>query len=359
MQDPLDEISTNPSNKKLVIMPLTRVLFEEKFSIGWVYFYPPGQFDFDSLRPAQNRIISDVEDVDHGISCLELEGQNLREIATSITGFSIEILRTHHVVAFTYDIEWSEFLENSHDADIELIRGLSEKVESVFDVIRFDYCRFDLPDTLPGLVGSWEDSGQFLGAMLYTADDNESYLIAGATIETSVVVKGIGLEIMAAPKTPLINAGMGEVSAIVVHGLSIFSDVMRASNDTIKFIRAMTLLEFLASPDNARSWKKLKGDIICHCVKDKTSYIKLSKRFQELTSIVDSKGLQRGLRTLIVHQGNTLTELIPNIHERKGIFRELQFIAGKILLDMIRHKNYTWSDFGLYRDSLKQDIGIV
>lgn len=65
----------------------------------------------------------------------------------------------------------------------------------------------------------------------------------------------------------------------------------------------MTLIEFLANPDEYRNWKKLKSDIVCHIARDETDYHHLLRRFEELTSIKDSAGNQKGLRTLVVHHG--------------------------------------------------------
>jgi len=48
------------------------------------------------------------------------------------------------------------------------------------DIIRYDFCRMDLPDTQPGVVGTWNgsDSGSYEGALLYDPDNHESYTIA-------------------------------------------------------------------------------------------------------------------------------------------------------------------------------------
>lgn len=342
---------------KLVLMPLTRMQFYEPFSVGDFRFYPPGILDLKFLPPIQNKSISEIfvsEGIDHHI-----EGRNLREISASITGFSIDILHTSPIVAFPFEIDLDNLLCSDHNADIELIRILSAKVEKALDVIRFDFCRFDLPDTLPGLAGSWGMSGQFLGAMVCSLKDHEGCWIAGAALETSIVIRGLGLEIDSAPSTPLLDPSVSEVAGVAVHGLTLFSDVMSAFNETMKFIRAMTLLEFLASPDYYKSWAKLKGDIICHCAKDKKEYIYLSEWFKGLTSIKDNAGIQRGLKTLIVHQGRSLSELKPSRKDRQILFRELQKISGKILVDMIRCMNYSWDEFRRYHSSLKQRLGVA
>ena len=62
------------------------------------------------------------------------------------------------------------------------------------DIIRFHFCRIDLPDTLTGQVGTRNGSCSYSGALLYTPLDHESYLIAGSVV-SHITVKGIGLQL--------------------------------------------------------------------------------------------------------------------------------------------------------------------
>jgi hypothetical protein len=90
------------------------------------------------------------------------------------------------LVVFTTALDWDAFLSQDHESDIQLLRRLSATAERAFDLVRLHFCRFDLPDTLPGNVGSWAGSEAFLGAMIYTLSDHESYLIAGEAIDCLV-----------------------------------------------------------------------------------------------------------------------------------------------------------------------------
>lgn len=341
--------------KTLIVMPLTRLLFYEPFSIGNYRFYPAGSVDIKCLRPVPNQTLANQPNYD---GVIKLEGQALREVSTSLTGFSINVLETNPLVSFTTELNWDEFLGADHEYDIDLLKILSLTAERALDLIRFDYCRFDLPDTLPGVVGSWDNSGQFLGALLYTKLDHESYLIAGAAISVAVVVKGLGLEIDHSPKASLFDSSDGEVAGIALHGLSLFSDVMTASNETTKFARIMTLLEFLASPDEYKKWQDLKGEIICHSAKDKTDYHRLTERFRELTSIKDIDGKQKGYRTLIVHYGKFIEEIIPSSSERNKLFRELQFYCMDVLDSMFKNHTMSWQEFSEHRGILKKKLGV-
>jgi hypothetical protein len=261
-------------------------------------------------------------------------------------------------VVFTSHIDWNAFLVQDHKADIQLLRRLSGTAERAFDLVRLRFCRFDLSETLPGNVGSWVGSGAFLGAMIYTLPDHESYLIAGEAIDCSIVAKGLGLDLSIDLPDKLPSENDGEVASVAIHGLSLFSDVMTANSDTIKFVRAMTLLEFLANPDEFKNWKSLKGDIICHSASNKTDYHQLANRFRELTSIEDAAGNQTGIRTLVVHHGRFLEDIVQNVNDRRSLFRELQGYVSSVLDDMLANATMSWAEFREFRTRKKQSLGV-
>lgn len=334
-------------------MPLTRLLFHESFEIDGFHFFQQGLIDLMSLHPIPNKTL---ESTGGKADVIVLEGQFLRKVSTSLTGFDLEILSRSPLVAFNVEIDWDEFLEANHEYDISLLKLLSSKAERALDIIRLFYCRLDLPNTLPGQIGSWEGSGEHLGALLYSPEDHESYLVAGAAIESSVIVRGLGLELDTNPLLALPSPIDGDVSGVVLHGLSLYSEALNSSNETIKFMRVMTLFEFLASPDEYQNWKKLKSDIACHCARDKASYMSLCERFRALTSIEDASGKQIGLRTLIVHNGKLLPELIPDIKERASLFRELQGYAFSVLADMLSNAAASWEEYVEHRARLKREL---
>ena len=347
------ELLQDPEGAKLVFMPVSRLLVEKPLSVGRFRIFPPSYVDLAAFRPMSNLTLnSQLDD-----SCVtSLSGQPLREVATSLTGFSVETLAASPIVAFVAKRDWDIFPDATHEADMETLRVLSATAERAFDIVRIQLCSLDLPETLPGVVGSWKESGSYLGAMIYTPETHESYLIAGSAIDCAVVVKGIGLDLDTDFPDPLPMAADGEVAAVAIHAMSLLSDAMHARNDTSKFIRVMTLLEFLASPYEYKKWTKSKGEIACHCVNTKQDYLQLVERFKELTS---TKGVQRGLRTLIVHQGKFIEELIPNRKERRALFCELQGYCDRVLNDMLENRALSWADYVNRRAELKQALGIV
>jgi len=343
-----------PSGSLWVIMPISRLLVETQISIGDCSILPPDAADWRST-PLANQL----RDVEVGIRQGILSGRDLREFSTVLTGFSLEILHTHPVVAFTAAIDWNSLLLADHSADIALLKTLTATVERALDVVRFDFCRLDLPDTLPGTAGSWSGSDAWLGALLFSSETKVGYLIAGAAVESTAVVKGIGLGLDSDPRTPLLRAADGEVAAVAIHGLSLLSEAMSASSETAKFTRMMTLLEFLASPYQFSSWKKVKGEISCHCARTTSEYHRLAERFRELTSSENADGSQGGLRTLVVHHGRLLHELVPKPEDRLALFREIQGYASSVLRAMIDHAEETWEQFQAYRAVRKSRLGVA
>lgn len=324
----------------LVVMPISRLLLDEEISISPFRIYPAEALD---TRDFKLNSIGDPQNL------------GLRELATYLTGFSVKVFENNPAIVFTASLDWDEFLAGDHQYDVALLKRLSAKGERLMDVIRFEFCRLDLPDTLPGLSGTWQGAEQYLGAIIYDHQSNSSRLIAGEAIVSTVIMKGLGLQLDSSPKL-LLDASQGEVAAIAVHGLTLLSDSMMAGNDTVKFARVMTLLEFLANPNEYENWKSAKGNTICHCCNDEKTYHRLSERFREFTSIEDEKGLQKGYRTLIVHHGKFLEEIIPEETLRKRLFIELQGYVGKVLIDMLHNPSKTWLEFENYRETLKLSI---
>jgi hypothetical protein len=340
------------AGKRLVLMPISRFTIDKPFRIGQFAFYPAGWVDLVALRtvPGHELTRSGVENLD---------GQPLREVQSSLTGASIGELNRHVIVAFTHDLDWDAFLNSAHTDDIELLRQLSEYADQAMDIIKLHFCTLSDPYAVPGRVGTWGEAGECLCALLYHLQDNESYLVAGRGV-VSRIVAGMGLELNPAQCASTISLpGDGEVGDIARHGLRLFSDLMDSNSDTVKFSRAMTLLEYLASPDEYKNWKKLKGDIVAHLAKSTAEYHAMCERFRELTSKEDAVGAQAGLRTLVVHHGRRLQDVVPSHKEREKLFLELWRYCYSVLYDLVEMAGKTREELKQYRKDLRRAIGIV
>lgn len=340
------------AGRQIVVMPISRLILDKPIRVDGFVLYPPASLDLSTLRPIPNQNLESFD------LAAERTAIDLRECCSDLTGFDLQTLAANSCIAFPADLNWEEFLTGDHRTDIDLIQRLARMAEPVMDLIRFDFCRFDLPGTLPGRVGSWNGSGPHRGALLYSLADHESYLIAGPASILAVVC-GIGLELEFGPSRRPPSSRDGEVGAIARHGLSLFTDVLESGSDTHKFMRAMILLEYLASPDDYLSWKKAKKQIACHLAGDREQYEQLLKRFEELTHIVGGDGNERGYRTLIVHHGQYLEEILPEAQQRRELFRELQSYCWAVLEHMLERPTLRWSEFLAFRQVLKQRIGVV
>lgn len=339
----------------LVILPVSRLVLMQRFNVDHFAFHPARSCNLDELRTVPNTPL---------VPNASYEGQALREVKTSVTGVTTEGLQGVPVISFCTTVDWDRFLEQDHAADLRLLRSLAQSAERAMDIIKFELCRFDLAETLPSFVGSWDDRNGFSAAFLYTLADNESYLIAGAASSTYTIGYGLGLEIDEAQAGFLCHhvppsSVDGEVGGIAQHALSLFSDVLGAPTPTVKYVRAMTLLEFLANPDSYENFKDAKTNIISHVAQCKTEYHQLCRRFMELSSKKDDTSkAELGYRTLLVHHGRYLEDIMGDEKRIKLLFQELQRYSAIVIADMLEHRTLTWSQFETHRDSLKKSLGV-
>lgn len=355
MNDLLQELGNSGPNARLVVMPISRVLVERELQIGRFRIYPPGEIDIEQLRPIPN---FDPLPYLHGKEIVEISG-SLREATTAITGFNLDVLNRCALVVFIEEIDWEDFLGASHADDVDLLQRLSMRAERAMDLVRFQLCRLDLPATLPGPVGSWKSGASYLGALLHCQEDQESYLIAGEAGGYAQITSGVGLDFDWDHPGPLPSFSDGEIGTVVAHGLSLLSDAMYSRNDTSKFLRTMTLMEYLANPDEYQKWAKGKGNIVCHIAKSKDQYHRLSDRMRELTSIRGPLNVEQGLRTLVIHHGKFIEEVIPDGAQRRKLFAEMHRYVGAVLQDMLKRTELTRDQFAEYRRGLKVALDVA
>jgi hypothetical protein len=335
------DIFSPEEGKAVVIMPLTRVLAESELEIGNLMVFPPGSLE----------IIKTDSDA--------LARNNLADLTSKTTGFSTDLFDRFTTIGFTTHVEWRKLQQHNHDDDITLLFQLSGIAERSFDLLRLHYCSLDLPDTLPGPIGVWDISTNWIGALIYFPEINKWCEVAGAASPYTTVVSGIGLDLHSCEIYDLPpSAHDGEVSAIAAHALSLLSDAMHARNDTAKFIRTMTLLEFLGSPDEYKPWQKLKGNIVCHIAKSKKEYLKNLEELRSFTSMKNSSEKEIGYRTLVIHHGKFLEEILPERDARRVLFKRLQDYCSAVIIDLLAHSHMTWGEFQELRAQKKANLGV-
>ncbi len=325
----------------IVLMPLTRVLAESITNVGSLTIFPPGHLHLD---PGDATTIP---------------RKGLTEVQSQITGFSFEIFEDLASVGFCSRIDSSQLKTHDHDSDITLLSKLAGFAERSFDLLRLNYCRLDLPDTLPGPVGVWDIATPYVGATIYFPDQNSWCEIAGAAASYASIVAGIGLDLYNCHTSHPPSDSNGEVGAIAAHALSLLSDAMHARNDTAKFVRCMTLLEFLGSPDEYKQWKKLKGEIACHVATNKADYLNTTEELRKFTSLENEHNEQCGYRTLVVHHGKFIEDILPIRKNRRDLFRKLQNYCHAVINDMIENSSMSWDEFANFRAQKKIELGVA
>ena len=341
----------------LCLLPLTRVhadcavLLCEK-----MVFYPA-----NSIRPSKLRVVWEpkreyerFEAKNHAMhpEYATAEGNELHWIKSAATGVTADDLFRSGLLAFTLDLDWQAFLcPESHEAHLDVISTAAAHAEKRLNQLRFDYCRIDLPDTLPERAGLLANR-QFSAGLFYRLQDNESYIIAGNVIRQRFVT-GMGLELdgVSIPAFPA-----GETGNIAQRALQMHTDALEAPNDTAKFINLINLLEYVADPFAYLSMKKTKGTIARHVAGDRSEYEKILEDFKFLTSnAIEDKN--DGLRHNIVHMGKRLEDML-GIVERKAALIRMNHYARIVIDDLLNLSDRSWSEVEQLRITYGKNLGL-
>ena len=139
---------------------------------------------------------------------------------------------------------------------------------------------------------------------------------------------------------------------MVNHALALYSALIESNSLTAKFVQCLSLLEFLASPEEYENFKKVKKTIARYVAQDSREYEQLLERFKGLTGnkVGDT---EKGYRTRIVHMGQRLESIAPIISEREALFGELERYIRAVVNHMIKHSDKCWREYEVIRDALR------
>jgi len=224
---------------------------------------------------------------------------------------------------------------------------MSNKVFNALNTIRFLECRLNAPGTLPFIPGQWKNSNGFMGALIVTY---ETARIVCSRKDGTAMVSGLGLglesdsdgdreQITNNLYMRLVNPSnpkLGEVGRLTRKALSILNKALYANDGTLKFIILMALFEFIATGEKQGQFRKSKPYLLPYLVKNKKEYLKLADRFKELSGHKDKDGNEIGYRSIIIHGGSTLEEILPSSEARERLFRELFSYQEIIIRNMIK-----------------------
>ncbi|SEM97691.1 hypothetical protein [Bradyrhizobium sp. OK095] len=320
----------------LVVLPWARALVEEPIEfVEEIIIFPRGEVSFASLNIQQ-----------HGA-----EG-SLAWYQSAASGIDLETFVDHTLIAFPLSFDWDAMHGYSHQGHLDFIGLLSEKADSLaLDFIRFQLCRLDLVDTVPAKAGQIDNNHMMAGVLLYNNDIKQGCIIGGAAF-THFPTRGLGLVVdpFHAPFLPL----DGEVGHQVAHALKLYGALLEVEDQSLKFVQAISLLEFLSDPYRYQKFVDVKKTVARYVAKTTEDYHNLLARFKELTGNKDPQTeIERGYRTLIVHLGKRLREILPDAGSRRELFRELDGYLRPIIGHMIEHSDMKWSSYVEVRKEMK------
>ena len=346
--------------KKLCLLPLARLHAEEAVLLSEkLIFYPASCLVNSQLRVVwePKREWDNFLAKNHAIhpAFATAEGSEAHWIKSAATGVTTDDLLQGGLLAFPLDVDWASFLApRSQKIHLNLISLAAAHAERHMNQIRFDYCRIDLPETLPDRAGLLKNK-QFSAALFYKLQDNESYIIAGDVVRQSFVT-GLGLDINGGTVRTFPS---GEVGNIANHALQMHTDALEAPNDTAKFINLINLLEYLAEPSDYISMVNAKGKIARHAAKTPSEYKKIIEDFKFLTRDKDKdEGNNKvGLRHNIIHIGKRLEDMLDTC-ERKEVLIRMQRYAGIVIEAFLKLSDCTWPEVEQLRERYGEKLGL-
>lgn len=322
----------------LVVMPIARVNVEwtARTFPGMITFYPIYVPELPALNIIPN----------------SKNSSSLAEICSEASGVNEDILKRHPLIVFPYRFDWHKFRSSNHDNHLQFIRQLSEYVDrACLNFIRYSQCPIEIIDCLPGRAGQLNSNHMMAGALLYNQNLRESRIIGGGAF-THFITVGAGLPLESMDQDVFPKSG--EVGSIVDHALLLYTSLLEAANSTARFIQALSLLEFLAYPNEYHKFQEIKKVIARYNAKDQPEYKRLLKRFFELTGEKDSKtGRMLGYRTRIVHMGERIEDILPDDKDRKNLFMEVGGYIKSVINHMINHSEKSFDEYLLVRESLR------
>ncbi len=326
-------------NEHLVLLPLARTTVYEPIRLSIrLNLYPACYVELDALNVIAN----------------SGNTASLSELSSSASQVTAKEIAQHATVAFPFSFHWGEVMTRwSHASQMEFIRLLSEHVDrQCLDLIRYLQCPIEPIDALPGRAGQLDSNHMMAGALLYNAAKQEGRVLGGAAF-THIITKGVGLPVEPFADDALPNQE-GEVGQLVTCALSLYSSLLESNSPTAKFIQALSLLDFLAYPDEYQNFKEVKRIVARYVAQTSAEYNQLLERLFELTGKTDPNSQRPvGYRTRVVHMGERLDQIVPNPTERRQLFEELDRYIRAMIDHMIRHSGMTYEWYLKVREEMR------
>jgi hypothetical protein len=268
-----------PHGTHLVVMPIARVTLDIPIRFpGNVIMYPSEMVDLDRLN----------------VVPFNEQTTRLPELQSARSGIDVETIRQHATIAFPVAFEWDELISNSHAVHMEFIRFASETADSLcLDLVRYGQCRIGNADALPARAGQVDSNHMMAGIVLYNPARQTGRILGGAAF-THFVTKGVGLPVETPPDDGL-HLHNGEIGFIVRHAFSLYAALLETDSATMRFVQALSLLEFLASPYRYDKFERVAKIVARYVADSPDEYERVKERFRVLTGNKDpDTGVESG-----------------------------------------------------------------
>ncbi|WP_139834959.1 hypothetical protein [Pseudomonas sp. B35(2017)] len=320
----------------LAILPLSRLITDRSiFLPRGVMIYPVGRLDLKHLK---------------------LEKRQLDRVASSqisASGVRLGHLGNYPLLVIPLKFSWEQMRLGDHEAHMDMIVKVSELVDGLcYDFINYLGCRLEhlASETKPALPGQLASKSMMSAAVLVKSDAMDSVLLAGAAF-SQINTKGLGLDLRQ-PEWDQFPKD-GEVGKIATHALSLYSQMLQTQSATSKFVQALSLIEFLAFPDECVTYKKVKTVVSRYMVEGLAERKRILDRFECLTGKKDEiTGEEIGFRTRIVHIGARLEQLVKTRSERQELFAELDGYIRTMIDHMIEHSHLSSADYEVVKSNM-------
>jgi len=151
----------------------------------------------------------------------------------------------------------------------------------------------------------------------------------------------------------------GELGVLATHALRLFSEALEAQSETSRFVQLMSLIEFLADPNDFTKMQDAKKAIGRQIANNRADYDTIQHDFFYLATEPGPVTQRKtGLRHNIVHLGKRLEDL-TTAQERHDIFRRLTRYVGVPISQMIEDGDKDWSFITKLREEAKLRLGLT
>ena len=306
----------------IAIVPVKGMNISKKYTVDDINIYPNGTIDIDEIIKGMK---------------IDMTFWKVEEdfFDSTIIAFPIKYKRKNFM---------GTLMPMEKDKLIKKVLGMAEDVMNVF---RYINSNFDKQSNLPQRAGYIKDI--ICGFIIYypyfkTFDYIwDKYYVSNISIGQQLNIDVDNMKSNLDKYFSILKKDVGEVGSIIKHAFSLYSNILYMSTATNKFMQSMSLLEYLANPFEYEKMQKAKTKIIPFSVNNKKRYNEICERFKELTSLKNEENKEIGYRTLIIHNGRSIEDILDESYKIDFLLRELQTYICNVINTFILHYKRDWS----------------